>query len=101
MPRYGRIEDNILTDLIIADQDFVDTLDGVWVLCTDKNGVGNQYDPVSGTCYPPKPFPSWVKDIPNNYWVAPVPPPDDHGFGEGEQLYIWDEGSQSWTVNNT
>ena len=40
--------------------------------------------------FPPKPFNSWVKDIENVMWKAPVDRPDD------DEYYVWDEPSGSW-----
>lgn len=96
MARYGLVEDNTITNIIEADQTFIDTLEGTWVLLEDRDGIGHDYDPDTGTCYPKKPFPSWIKDEAIHGWVSPVAMPDDIGWGEGKRQYTWDEDNLQW-----
>lgn len=41
---------------------------------------------------PVQPFPSWVYDTENKYWVAPVPAPED------DNDYMWNEETQTWDL---
>ena len=53
-------------------------------------GKGYIYDEDNDLFFPPKPFPSWVKNIEDAMWKAPVDEPDDGEY------YVWDEPSGSW-----
>lgn len=57
-------------------------------------GRGYSYDPDRDAFIPPKVFDSWVLNEDTCRWEAPVPYPDD-----GE-IYVWDEDSTSWVVDN-
>jgi hypothetical protein len=59
---FAQIENNIVTQVIVARQDFVDALGGTWVETTvdgslRKNyaGIGYAYDPTFDAFIPPKP----------------------------------------------
>lgn len=98
MAYFAKIVNNIVTDVIVADQSFVDTQEGTWVE-TDINGIspknyaaiGDTYDGVNGAFIAPQPFPSWSLDS-NFRWQAPVVRPDDTGD------YKWDEAQQNWIL---
>ena len=78
MSHYAKIENNIVTQVIVADSSFIATLDGAWVqtsyntrggihlgcdgqpdggipLRKNYAGIGYIYDPVADAFYPPKP----------------------------------------------
>ena len=57
-------------------------------------GTGFIYDSENDLFFEPKPHPSWVKNLETASWEAPVPYPD------GDNLYYWDEDSQSWKLFN-
>jgi hypothetical protein len=109
-----------VSDVIRADQEFVDTLPGFWVL-TDYNTYGNvhyapsppaepgtpdggvairgnyagisfTYDAGHDVFYSPQPYPSWVLNESTWLWEAPVPYPSEGG------PYVWDEATQSWVL---
>jgi hypothetical protein len=113
MAHYAKVENGVVTQVIVADQDFIDS--GVvghgWVqtsyntrggvhygqdgqpdggVALNKNyaGVGYTWD---GTGFAaPQPFPSWTLNSDSYVWEAPVAMPAD-----GKQ-YSWDEATQSW-----
>lgn len=96
MSHFAKIENGIVTEVIVAEQDFIDTLDGQWVQTSynaniRKNfaGIGYTYDEQEDAFIPPKPFASWVLNE-QYQWEAPVPYPAD------KKMYYWDEQSQSW-----
>lgn len=52
-------------------------------------GVGYKYYPDIDAFMPPSDYPSWVIDVTNYTWVAPIPKPDSG-------LWIWDEKAINW-----
>jgi hypothetical protein len=99
MAHYATIENNQITNIIIAEQDFIesgamgDPANFIQVL--DNNGVvknhvgiGYTYNNELGAFVPPKPFDSWV--LVNNVWTAPVEMPQDN------KRYLWNEETTSW-----
>ena len=106
---------NIVEQVIVADQEFIDTLPDkeMWIE-TDANtrngikyddygnfgpgvplrgnyaGVGYTYDPVLDVFIPPKPWPTWTLDEGAFVWVAPTPYPRD-----GKE-YSWDDVNVVW-----
>lgn len=55
-------------------------------------GIGYTYDAQRDAFIPPQPFASWLLNEQTCQWEAPVPSPTDNN------MYVWDEQSQSWTV---
>ncbi len=106
MSHFAKVVDGIVEQVIVAEQEFADTLPGQWIQ-TSYNTYGNQhllggiplrgnfagigytYDSVNDVFIPPKPFPSWVLNS-SYLWEAPVAAPQD-----GKQ-YRWDEDTVSW-----
>lgn len=111
MAHYAKVENGIVTQVIVADQEFIDsgalgdsstwlqtsynTFGGVHrsggtPLRKNYAGVGYSYMPDIDAFVPPKPFPSWVLNTETGLWDAPVPRPENN-------LYvIWDEELQNW-----
>jgi hypothetical protein len=85
---YAQIENGIVTSVIVADQNFVDSLAGQWVLSDNLAGVGYSYDGIIFTA--PQPYPSW--NLINNVWTSPIISPGSN--------YTWDEGTLSWVKFN-
>jgi len=107
MSHFAKIENGIVTQVIVAEQDVIDSGlfgDG-WVqtsynthggqhpegrpLRKNYAGVGYTYDSQRDAFIPPQPFPSWVISEETCQWSAPAPMPTD-GF------YFWDEPTTSW-----
>jgi hypothetical protein len=63
-------------------------------------GVGFSYDENFDAFIPPKPHDSWILNVQTKIWEAPIPMPEDHGYGEGKKLYKWDEETLSWVEIN-
>lgn len=114
MAHFAKIENNIVTDVIVADYSFVSGLDGEWVQ-TSYNTFGNQhllggtplrgnyaglgyiYDRANDVFYPPKPYGSWVLDTNTWLWEPPIPRPSDEApYSEPPVIYDWDETSKTW-----
>lgn len=117
MAHFAKIENGLVTSVIVAEQDFIDsgTLgdpsnwiqtsyntrggihygpnglpDDLPALRKNYAGIGSTYDVIRDAFIPPKLFASWILDENTCHWNAPVPMPQD-----GKQ-YIWDESSISW-----
>lgn len=121
MSHFAKVEDGVVTEVIVAEQDVIDSgLFGdpsLWVqtsyntrlnlhhspITGEKDNdpplrgnfasVGYIYDSVNDVFYPPKPStnPSWVLNTNNWIWQPPLPHPND-----GVKTYIWDEATISW-----
>jgi hypothetical protein len=117
--------DNIVTRVIVADQDFIDsgtvgdssnwvqtsyntrkgvhyapnsnTPDGGVALRKNYAGIGYTYDATRDAFYLPQPFASWVLDEDSCCWDAPVEHPRT---GKGKLTdghhYEWDEDVVNW-----
>lgn len=53
-------------------------------------GFEFSYDPIKDIFLPPKPYPSWILNV-NNNWQAPVP-----DLNDDFKQYIWNEQEQNW-----
>ena len=110
MAHYALIEDGVVTTVIVAEQDFIDTQSGTWVqtsyntqagvhtlggtpLRKNYAGIGYVYDADRDAFYAPSPYPSWVLDEDTCTWEAPIAYPSD---ASEEKLYTWDESTLSW-----
>lgn len=111
MGHYAKIENDVVVDVIVADYEFAQTLEGEWIK-TSYNTRGNQhfngkeplrgnfagigctYDRENDVFIEPKPFDSWVLDTNTWSWEPPIPHP------EGDIIYLWDEDTLSWIKPN-
>ena len=112
MSHFAKVENNLVTQVIVAEQDFINL--GVvgegWVktsynthggvhtngktpLRKNYAGVGYTYDTTRDAFIPPQPYPSWTLNEDTCLWDCPVAYPDD-----GEN-YSWDESAKSWYLN--
>lgn len=106
MSHYAKIENELVTQVIVAEQDFIDTQEGQWVqtsyntyqnqhpegrpLRGNYAGIGYHYDSSNDVFYAPQPFPSWVLNSSIWTWEAPTPYPTDG------KHYYWDESVTAW-----
>ena len=108
MAHYAQLnEDNEVIQVIVADQEFIDTQEGTWVqtsyntqggvhltggtpLRKNYAGIGYTYDPERDAFIPPKPYESWLLDEETCLWNPPVEYPQDN------KMYIWNESNQTW-----
>jgi hypothetical protein len=100
MAHFARIENGIVTNVIVAEQEFIDS--GAlgdpksWIQTSYNNSVRGTYAGI-GYLYlenldifiPPNPFPSWTLDEELGTWKAPVAKPE-------EGKWVWDEYNQQW-----
>ena len=108
MSHFAKIENGIVTQVIVAEQDVIDSgLFGEGWIQTSYNTIGNKhpenrplrgnyagigytYDAKNDVFYAPQPFPSWLLNTTTWLWEAPTAMPVDG------QLYKWDEPTLSW-----
>jgi hypothetical protein len=112
MSHFAKVNNGIVEQVIVAEQDFIDS--GVvgdpllWIqtsynthggqhpegrpLRKNYAGVGYSYDATRDAFIPPKPFASWLLDEETCLWNAPIPRPADGN------AYVWDEATISWVL---
>ena len=108
MSHFAKVENGIVTQVIVAEQDVIDSgMFGTGWVQTSYNthagqhpegrplrknyaGIGFTYDSGRDAFIPPKPYASWVLNETTCLWGALIPMPTD-----GKQ-YTWDEASLSW-----
>ena len=112
MAHFAKIdENNIVTQVLVIEQDVIDTGNfgdpASWIqtsyntrggvhtlggtpLRKNYAGIGYTYDRIRDAFIPPKPYASWELNEDTCLWEAPVPYPDDG------KLYTWDEPTVSW-----
>jgi hypothetical protein len=111
MSHFAKIKNGIVTEVIVAEQDHINTLDGQWVQTsynTYENqhpegrplrgnfaGVGDTYDPVNDVFYKPQPFPSWTLNKTIWAWDAPKPTPNIKGQ---YATHTWDDDAGNWVL---
>ena len=94
MANYAKLENNIVVNVVVAEQEWIDTQTGTWYLVKDDTIpqhnaiIGAKYDSLNEVFIHPKPYPSWILNS-NYIWEAPVSKPED-GW------YTWDEQNQEW-----
>ena len=113
MSHFARIENNIVQEVIVAEQDFVDTLPGTWIQTSYNTRGGQHYDPLTGqpdgqialrknfagknytydserdAFIPPAPYSDWVLNETRCEWESPVPHPETGN-------YLWDQNAHEW-----
>ena len=110
MAHFAKIENGVVVQVIVAEQEFINTLPGEWLQTSyntyggthllggtpfRKNyaGRGFTYDSERDAFIPPRPqFASWVLDEESCVWKAPAPNPND-----GKD-YLWDEATLAWVA---
>jgi hypothetical protein len=113
MAHFAKVKNGIVTNVIVADQDFVDSyIDheaGRWIQTSyntiggvhteggtplRKNfaSIGGVYDAERDAFYLQQPYPSWTLNEDTCLWNPPVAYPDDGN------IYIWNEETQAWDL---
>lgn len=110
MSHFAKVENGIVTKVIVAEQDVIDT--GIfghgWVqtsynthggqhpegrpLRKNYAGIGYTYDEQRDAFIQPQPFASWLLNENTCLWDAPVAMPTEGG------PFAWNEETQSWVV---
>ena len=108
MSHFAKVENEIVTQVIVAEQDVIDSgMFGTGWVQTSYNtragihpegrplrknyaGIGYSYDATKDAFIPPKEFDSWILNEFSCVYESPTPYPTDGKF------YIWDEPTLSW-----
>lgn len=109
MSHFAKVENGIVTQVIVAEQDVIDSgmFGSGWIQTSyntyggsHKNGgtpfrknyagVGFTYDSDRDAFIPPQPFLSWILNEETCLWDAPVEYPTDGN------RYSWNEETTSW-----
>jgi len=94
MAHYAKVSNGTVEQVIVAEQDFINTLDGTWVqtsynthggvhtlggtpLRKNYAGIGYTYDLSKDAFYAPQPFPSWTLNGSSCLWESPTAMPND------------------------
>lgn len=121
MAHFAKIEHGIVTQVIVAEQDFINsgvvgdpafwiqtsyntrggvhyapdtnTPDGGIALNMNYAGIGYTWNGIGFAA--PQPYPSWTLNQSTYLWESPVPYPTDGN------TYAWDESTQSWVAAPT
>ena len=122
MAHFAKISNGIVEQVIVAEQDFINSMSGQWVQTSyntrggihyqaDSNipsddqskalrknyaGIGMTYDNTRDAFIPPKPYNSWVLNENTCGWEAPVIKPTTEL--EKNQYYSWNESIINWEV---
>lgn len=114
MTHFARVQDGIVTEVIVIEQDMIDT--GLWgppeewiqtsyntqagvhsqgrfPLRKNYAGIGFTYNKDLDAFIPPKIFDSWVLDETTGFWKAPIECPEDGN------KYLWNEEEQQWELS--
>ena len=110
MAHYAKVENGIVTRVIVAEQEFINSgyvgepQDWVQTSYNTKGnqhpegrplrgnyaGIGYTYDATNDVFYAPQPYPSWTLNNTTWLWEAPVAMPKDG------KLYQWNESITNW-----
>jgi hypothetical protein len=101
MSYFAKLNNNIVTEVIVAEQDFINSGNvgdsSLWVQTSytgsfRKNyaAIGYTYDKTRDAFIAPKPYASWTLVESTCQWTAPTAYPDD-----GEK-YNWNEENERW-----
>lgn len=93
MSNYAKIENGIVTNVIICEDSEIGTQSGHHIKVTEstKNPViGSSYDAENNKFISPKPYDSWTLDE-NFDWISPV-------GASPAGLHNWNEEDQEWVA---
>ena len=108
MSHFAKIENGIVTEVIVAEQDVIDSglFGSLWVQTSYNThgnqhpngtplrgnfaGIGHTYDAINDVFYAPQPYPSWILNNATWTWESTIPYPQDG------KLYTWDESTLTW-----
>ena len=108
MSHFAKVENGIVTEVIVAEQDVIDSgLFGTGWVQTSYNthggkhpegrplrknyaGVGYTYDVARDAFISPQPYASWVLNETTCLWESPTPEPTD------DKRYAWNEEQLAW-----
>ena len=109
MSHFAKINNKIVENVIVAEQNFIDTQEGTWVqtsynthggvhrldgtpLRKNYASIGFTYDQTLDAFIAPQPYASWTLNETTCLWKAPTAYPSD-----GKD-YTWNETTKSWDL---
>jgi hypothetical protein len=113
MSHYAKVENGIVTQVIVAEEDFIQTgalgdpagwiqtsynthggqhSQGGTPLRKNYAGIGYTYDSQRDAFIAPKPYPSWQLNEDTCLWHAPTPVPTEGG------PFTWNEEARAWVA---
>ena len=104
MNRYANINNGEVVKTIVAENEFIETLEGLWIeYWKDAKGelekrynpacIGGSYDSTNDAFIPPNIFEGWVLNS-SFQWQPPTPlPPDTE-----THYYYWDNQTRNWVA---
>lgn len=114
MSHFAKVENGIVTQVIVAEQDVIDSgLFGTGWVQTSYNtyggvhrlggtplrknyaAIGYIYDEGRDAFYTQQPYTSWLLNEDTCVWEAPISYPSDGS------MYQWNENDQAWDIINT
>jgi len=108
MSHFAKVENGIVTQVIVAEEDFIATgaVGHGWIqtsynthgnqhpqgrpLRGNYAGIGYTYDDVNDVFIAPQPYGNWVLDTATWLWNPPVAMPVD------EYFYTWNQETTAW-----
>ena len=103
MSHFAKINNNIVTEVIVSEQDFINS--GVvgdsflWVQTSYNSGfrknfakIGDTWDSTRNAFIAPKPYTSWTLNEETCQWEAPV------AYSDDDNNYNWNETNQNWDI---
>lgn len=108
MSHFAKInENNIVTQVIVAEKDFIDIIEGEWIqtsyntyggkhllggtpLRYNYAGIGYTYNREYDAFHAPQPYNSWILNKETFIWEPPIPYPTDG------KMYNWNENIINW-----
>ena len=112
MSHFAKVENGIVTQVIVIEQDVLNTghwgdpaswvqtsyntrggvhFNGGTPLRKNFAGIGYTYDAGRDAFYSPKPYASWVLNEDSCLWEAPTTMPVEEG-----KTFVWNEKTVSW-----
>ena len=126
MAHFALVENNLVVKVIVAEQEYINTLEGTWVQTSyntrggihyqpDTNtpsedqskalrknyaGIGANYDESRDAFIIDQPYPSWTKDIERAHWISPVgmPPELTEEQKSQHKHWAWDKENQEFKL---
>lgn len=119
MSHFAKIENGIVTNVIVAEQEFIDTQSGTWVqtsyntrgnvhygqdgepdggvaLRGNYAGIGYTYDTDNDVFYAPQSYPSWGLESSSWTWIAPIVYPNDDNFYDWHEDVYQEDNTKGW-----
>ncbi len=119
MSHFAKIENKIVTNVIVAEKEFINTLDGTWIQTSYNTrgnihygqdgkedggvalrgnfaGIGYNYDSTNDVFYAPQPYPSWSLENSSWTWKAPITYPDDGNFYDWHEDVYQEDNTKGW-----